>query len=129
MKCIANNTKLMQFVRFFLNGCLSSAIHYVVYYLILSLTDIANLSYISGYIISFVGNFFLTCYFTFRTPPTIKHFIGFSGSHAINFVLHMILFNFFLWVGINRLIIPILVMGIAMLIQFTILRYIFTSTK
>lgn len=121
---LLHSTKFWQFVRFALNGGLSSAIHYGIYYLLLYFT-IANVAYITGYVISFVSNFFLTNYFTFRTKPTFKRFIGFSGSHAFNFGLHIGLFNLFLWLGVHELIIPLLVMSIAMVTQFFILRFVF----
>lgn len=116
--------KLWQFVRFALNGALSSAIHYGIYCLLLLWTN-ANVAYITGYLVSFVSNFFLTSYFTFRTQPTLKRFLGFSGSHAVNFGLHIVLFNVFLWLGVHQLVIPLLVMAIAMMVQFFILRLVF----
>lgn len=124
-----SNSKVMQFVRFAVNGCISSAAHYGIYYLVLLWTDLANVAYITGYLLSFVGNYFLTCYFTFRTKPSVRRFLGFSGSHAVNFALHMVLFNLFLWIGVDRLIIPVLVIAIAMLVQFVILRFVFTYSR
>ena len=121
---LLQSERLWQFVRFVVNGCLSSGIHYGVYCLMLLYAN-ENIAYVTGYIVSFIGNFFLTCYFTFRTKPTIKRFLGFSGSHAVNFGLHVVLFNIMLQLGVHRLIAPILVMGIAMLVQFTILRFVF----
>ena len=121
---LLHSDKFWQFIRFSLNGGLSSAIHYGIYYLLLSCTT-ANVAYISGYLISFVSNFFLTSYFTFRTSPTIRRFIGFCGSHAINFGLHIVLFNLFLWLGVHRLVIPLFVMVIAMMVQFFVLRLVF----
>ena len=121
-----HSAKFGQFVRFVLNGVLSSAIHYGIYYVLLFWT-IANIAYITGYLVSFVSNFFLTSYFTFRTKPTLKRFIGFSGSHALNFGLHVVLFNIFLWLGVHELIIPLLVIGIAMMVQFFILRLVFVK--
>lgn len=123
---LLHSAKFGQFVRFVLNGVLSSAIHYGIYYVLLFWT-IANIAYITGYLVSFVSNFFLTSYFTFRTKPTLKRFIGFSGSHAINFGLHVVLFNIFLWLGVHELIIPLLVIGIAMMVQFFILRLVFVK--
>jgi putative flippase GtrA len=94
---------------------------------VLLFCTVANVAYITGYLVSFVSNFFLTSYFTFRTKPTLKRFIGFSGSHAINFGLHVVLFNIFLWLGVHQLVIPLLVIGIAMMVQFFILRLVFTK--
>ena len=89
IRLLLHSAKFGQFVRFTLNGALSSAIHYGIYYVLLFCT-VANVAYITGYLVSFVSNFFLTSYFTFRTKPTLKRFIGFSGSHAINFGLHVV---------------------------------------
>jgi len=120
------STKFWQFVRFAVNGCLSSAIHYGIYCLLLLWVN-ENVAYVTGYIVSFISNFFLTSYFTFRTKPTLKRFIGFSGSHAVNFGLHIVLFNVTLQLGVHRLIAPFIVMGIAMIVQFTILRFVFRT--
>ena len=125
---LLHSDKFGQFIRFALNGALSSAIHYGIYCLLLLWVS-ANAAYITGYLVSFVSNFFLTSYFTFRTKPTLRRFLGFSGSHAINFGLHMALFNVFLWLGVHQLLIPLLVMCIAMMVQFFILRFVFTGRE
>ena len=99
---LRQSEKLGQFVRFALNGCLSSAVHYAIYYL-------------------------LTNYFTFRTRPSWRHFIGFCGSHAVNFGLHVVLFNLLLALGIHRLLVPLFVMGFSVIVQFSILRFVFVK--
>lgn len=128
-----------QFIRFIINGCVSAAIHYGVYLALILAIDhyivhitglltrgtATSIAYAIGYIVSFAFNFYFTCRFTFRAAPTLRRFVGFSGSHAINFILHIILFSACMYIGIHRLIAPIVVMGIAMLVQFTILRLVF----
>ena len=113
-----------QFVRFILNGCFSASVHYIVYFLLQLLIEV-NTAYATGYVVSFLVNYYTTCRFTFRSQPTWKHFVGFSGSHAVNFGLHIVLFWLCMQIGIHRLVAPFIVMGIAMLIQFTILRWVF----
>ncbi len=125
---IKKNEKLMQAVRFGINGALAASVHYGVYALLQIWIDV-TIAYIIGYIVSFIENFFLTSYFTFRTRPTLMKFIGFSGSHIVNFCLHVVLFRLFLWFGIDKLIAPPLVMMVAMVVQFTILRFVFTKKK
>ena len=98
---LQNDERLRQFVRFGVVGVLSSA--------------------------GFVGNYFFTNCYTFRTKPSWKHFAGFAGSHAVNFGLHVVLFNIFLWLGMHQLVIPVFVMGICVIVQFTILRWVFTK--
>lgn len=126
MNRIRLSEKDYQFLRFCIIGIFAAAIHYGIYFLLQLWIDV-NIAYTTGYIISFIGNFYATNYFTFHTLPTWKNFTGFAGSHAINYFLHIILFNLFLWIGIHRLIAPPLVMLVAMLVQFTILRFVFTK--
>ncbi len=123
---LRNKEGMSQFLRFCIIGVLAAAVHYGVYFILQWWIDL-NIAYTAGYLISFVGNFILTNYFTFRTKPTWKNFVGFAGSHGINYFLHIVLFNAFLWLGVHRLIAPPLVMLVAMLVQFTILRVIFTK--
>lgn len=115
-----------QFVRFCINGVIAAAIHYGVYFLLQFWIDL-NISYTVGYLVSFVYNFFATNYFTFHTTPTWKNFVGFAGSHGVNYVLHIVLFIVFIHLGVHRLIAPPLVMLVAMIVQFTILRFVFVK--
>ena len=121
---IAHSKTSGQFVRFVLNGILCAAIHYAVYFICQMAVEV-NVAYAVGYIVSFIVNYFTTTYFTFRSTPSWKKFVGFSGSHGVNFLLHIVLFWLCMQIGVNRFIAPVLVMGTAMLDQFTILRFVF----
>lgn len=118
------NEKLMEFARFCIIGASAAIVHYGIYFLLQQWIEV-NIAYTAGYVLSFIGNFFLTSYFTFRSTPSWGKFVGFASSHALNYVLHIVLFNALLWLGVHRLIAPPLVMLIAMLVQFTILRFIY----
>ena len=113
-----------QFIRFVLNGILASSIHYAIYYFCQQFMEV-NLSYAIGYLVSFIVNFFTTSIFTFHTKPTFMRFIGFSGSHAVNFLLQVSLFWCCMQIEVHRLIAPVISMGVAMLVQFVILRFVF----
>ena len=117
--------KIIPFVRFCIVGIIASLLHYVIYWLLLKQDVEVNISYSAGYIISFVCNFFATNYFTFRTKPTWTKFLGFAGSHGINYIIHVVLLNFVLWIGVHKLVAPVIVMVVAMLVQFSILRLVF----
>lgn len=127
-KALLRNERFLQFVRFCIIGTLAAATHYVIYFLLQLWIDL-NVAYTAGYVISFVGNFYLTNYFTFRTRPSWGKFFGFAGSHSLNYLLHIVLFNLFLWMGVHRLVAPPLVMLIAMLVQFSVLRIVFTWSR
>lgn len=125
---LLSDARIQQFLRFCVIGTLAAAVHYGVYFLLQMWVDV-NVAYTAGYLVSFVGNFYLTSYFTFRTVPTFRRFLGFAGSHGVNYFLHIVLFNAFLWLGVHRLIAPPLVMLVAMLVQFTILRIVFSKGR
>lgn len=125
----SDHEKFSQFVRFCIVGTGAAALHYGVYFVLQWLDVNLNVAYTTGYIISFCCNFIATNLYTFHTKPNWKNFIGFAGSHGVNYFLHIVLFNFFLWLGIHKLIAPPLVMLVAMLVQYTILHWVFTSKK
>lgn len=124
-----DHEKLRSFVRFCIVGTGAAAVHYGIYYLLQWLGVNLSVAYTVGYVVSFCGNFIATNLFTFRTRPTWKNFLGFAGSHGINYLLHIVLFNFFLWLGVHRLIAPPLVMLVAMLVQYTILHFVFVKKE
>ena len=117
--------QIIQFIRFCIVGTVAAGIHYGIYYVLLRLGAGHNLAYATGYILAFICNFIATSYFTFRSSPSWGRFVGFAGSHAVNFILHMVLLNVFLWMGMHELIAPIVVMLVAMLVQYTILNFVF----
>lgn len=125
---IENRKKFLQFIRFGAVGLVASGIHYGIYYLLLTKTNV-NVAYTTGYLISMLCNFFLTSYLTFRTHPSAGKAIGFCISHLINYLLHLLLLNIFLSVGISKTLAPILVLTVAVPINFFLLRFVFISRK
>ena len=113
-----------EFVRFVLVGLLATAIHYGIYRL-LDLVMPANPAYAIGYILSFFCNFFLTSAFTFKKKATVKKGLGFGLSHGVNFALHMILLNVFLFLGLSEAWAPIPVYCICIPVNFLLVRFVF----
>lgn len=118
--------KWRQPIRFALVGGLATAIHYGVY-LLLQLWMWAGVAYTIGYVVSFVFNYMLTNYFTFKTRPNTKNGVGFVISHGINYGLHIGLLELFLWLGLSNEWAPIPVFCIVIPVNFFILRYVFTK--
>lgn len=126
------NGKIQEFIRFCIVGVIASGIHYLVYcllQLIYSGSLWLSIAYTIGYIVSLVCNFFMTTYFTFRSKVSVGKAASFGGSHIINYTLHMVLFNLFITLGIDRLIAPILVLMIAVPTNFTILHFVYRNKK
>lgn len=120
------DSKTVEFIRFVFAGVVATGLHYCIY-LILSEYLPTNIAYTLGYIISFAANFFLSNYFTFKTKPSLKKGIGFGVSHLINYTLHIILLNFFIWLGISKQLAPIPVFGISIPVNFFMVRTVFKS--
>lgn len=60
-----------EFIRFGIVGIIATIIHYGIY-LALNLIIVSWIAYSIGYGISFLGNFYLSNRFTFKTKPTVK---------------------------------------------------------
>lgn len=119
---------MSEFVRFGMVGIIATALHYGIYYL-LQLYINVNIAYTTGYVISFIANFYLTSYFTFGTGPSWKKLIGMGGAHAVNYLLHIVLLNLFLFTGISKTWAPIPVFAIAIPVNFILVRFVFKHKK
>ena len=115
-----------EFIRFVIVGLLATAIHYAVYYL-LDIIIPPNPAYAIGYIISFLFNYFLTSKFTFKKKASLKNGIGFGFSHLVNFSLHMLLLNLFLFLGVRETLAPLPVYCICVPVNFLLVRFVFNK--
>ena len=68
--------------RFIVTGTIITVIHYSIYLALSNFLSL-NIAYTTGFIISFVCNFLLSNYYTFKTKPSVKNAIRFCGSHVI----------------------------------------------
>ncbi len=111
-------------LRFIIVGVAATALHYGLYLLLVLLIP-ANPAYIIGYVVSFLGNFYATSYFTFHSRPSFPKFIGMAGAHGVNFLLHICLLNLFLWLGVSERLAPVPVYCVAVPVNFLLLKYVF----
>ena len=109
-------------------GVLATALHYGIYYFLQSFINV-NVAYTTGYVISFIVNFYLTSYFTFGTTPSWKKLVGMGGAHLVNYLLHIILLNVFLYLGVSKAWAPVLVFAIAIPVNFLFVRFVFKHKK
>lgn len=101
-----------EIIRFGIVGVIATIIHYGIY-LALNFIMTSWIPYSIGYGISFLGNFYLSNKFTFKTKPTIKKGIGFGLSHFMNYLLQVTLLSIFIKLGISNKYAPVLVFCIA----------------
>lgn len=112
-------------LRFVLVGVFATALTYAIYLILQPLG--ANWAYTIGYMVSFVANFYLSAYYTFREKPSWKRFTGMIGAHVVNYVLQMGLLNAFLWLGVPKVFAPVPTLCIAVPVNFLLVRFIFKS--
>ncbi|MDR0828545.1 MAG: GtrA family protein [Prevotellaceae bacterium] len=122
------NSKISEFIRFGIVGVIATAVHYGLYYVLQKFINV-NIAYTIGYIVSFVCNFYLTSYFTFKVKPSWKRLFGLGGAHIINYMMHIVLLNLFLYFGISKELAPIPVFAIAIPLNFILVRFVFKSKK
>lgn len=121
---------LSEIIRFGMVGVLATALHYGIYYLLWRYAGFnENIAYTVGYALSFVANFYLSAYFTFRSRPSWKRAGGFGGAHLVNYLLHICLLNLFLWLGIPEEWAPLPVFSIAIPVNFLLVRLVFKSRR
>lgn len=125
---LKSKEKRYEFIRFCVVGVLAAGVHYGVYYLLQTKINV-NVAYTVGYLISLICNFFLTSYLTFQSSPSIKKALGFGGSHLVNYLMHLSLLNIFLYLGISKMLAPILVLAIAVPVNFLLLSWVFKHKK
>ncbi len=119
---------LGEILRFGMIGATATLLHYGLYLVFLLLIP-AGIAYAVGYLLAFIFNFLATSYYTFRVMPSWQRLIGMSGAHFINFLLHMALLSFFLWLGISDVWAPVPVYAIALPVNFILVRYVFKRQK
>jgi putative flippase GtrA len=126
--------KIGEFVRFCLVGVAATAIHYGIYLAIIRCFHIeedlwTNVAYTIGYVLSWFVNLYLTAHFTFREKVTVKRGVGFAVSHGVNYALHILFLNLFLYLGVPQQWAPIPVYCIVVPINFILVRTVFKKLK
>ena len=118
---------LLEAVRFGLVGVAATALHYGLYVWLQTFIQV-DVAYTLAYAVSFVANFYLTSYFTFHSAPSWRKLVGMGGAHVVNYLLHMLLLNLFLWIGIPKVYAPLPVFAIAVPVNFLLVRFVFKKS-
>lgn len=134
IKSVIKHPKTHEFIRFCVVGVIATALHYGLYLLLIHVLSIdshlwTNAAYTIGYIVSWFCNLWLTAHFTFKTEVTAKRGIGFAISHAINYGLHIVFLNLFLYIGFTEQWAPIPTYCCVIPINFILVRIVFKHIK
>lgn len=121
---LRNKQTIYEFIRFGIVGVIATAIHYGVYWVLMHWLFV-TIAYSIGYAVSFICNFLLTSFFTFRKRATVKKGLGFGVAHGVNYLLHVLFLHFFLWIGVSKSMAPIPVFAMVIPINFLLVRFVF----
>lgn len=125
LKALLNSDqKRSQFLRFCINGCISTAMQYAIYWLLLPLMN-ASIALTVGYVLSFLYNFVVTSYWTFHSRPSWKRLTGFGGSHVINYFVQLAFLNLYIFLGMPEEWAGIIAMGSAVPVNFMLVKWVY----
>lgn len=128
MITLLSKERLFEILRFGIVGTTAMLIHYGIYYVLLPFID-RNIAYTIGYFLSFLCNYLMSSYITFRVKPSFRRFYRFLCSHGINYFMYIGLFNFFYWMGVSAKYAPLPVYLIAVPLSFLLVRYAMVKGK
>ena len=117
-----------EIIRFGIVGVGATVLHYGIYYLLRQSINV-NIAHTIGYILSFIANFYATAYFTFASVPSWKKLFGMGAAHGVNYLLHIVLLNIFLYIGIAKEWAPLPVFVIVIPVNFVLVRFVFKYKK
>ena len=131
---VADDERAREFIRFVIVGVIATGIHYGLYLLLIHVVPIegslwTNIAYAIGYVVSWFCNLWLTAHFTFRESVTVGRGVGFAICHLINFGLHLLFLNAFLYLGVPENWAPIPVYCLVVPINFILVRTVFKKMK
>lgn len=82
---VKGDRRFDEIVRFVITGGIATVLQYGVYVVFVDAVGVKAVpSTLISYAISFIANFFLSTYFTFKTKPSTRNGLGFILSHLIN---------------------------------------------
>ena len=128
VKKLMVNQKAVEFLRYCIVGAIAVAIHYGLYLLLNQWIDV-NVAYTIGYVVSVCCHLWLTFRFTFRTDVSPMRIGGYLLFNGVNYLLHMIFLNTFLWLGMAEQWAPIPVYCLVVPINFILVRTAFKELK
>lgn len=82
---LKDNSRLAEILRFGIVGGSATLLQYGIYVVFVDAVGVKAVpSTLISYAISFIYNYILSSFFTFRKKPSARNMVGFVASHAIN---------------------------------------------
>lgn len=117
--------RMGEIVRFGIVGAMATLIQYGVYWVLLHWLE-PTVAMTVGYGLSFAFNFVASTRYTFRVEASARRGAGFAFSHAVNYVLQMLMLNLFILLGVDRRLAPVPMFCICVPVNFVLVRFFLT---
>ena len=114
--------QLGEVVRFAVVGVVATLIQYGIYWVLLRLMP-PTVAMTIGYAVSFAFNFIASTRYTFRVEASARRGAGFALSHAVNYVLQMVVLNMAIWVGVPKQWAPVPMFCVCVPVNFLLVRF------
>ena len=114
--------QLGEVIRFGIVGVLATLLQYAIYWVLIHWLA-PTISMTIGYAISFAFNFVASTRYTFRVEASAKRGAGFALSHAVNYVLQMLMLNLAIWLGVSKKWSPIPMFCVCVPVNFLLVRF------
>ncbi|TNC28805.1 GtrA family protein [Amycolatopsis alkalitolerans] len=116
-------------IRFGAVGVLNTGTYYLLYLLLTRFLPYL-VAHVCAFAVSMVGSYFLNCFFTFRTRPTLRKFVLFPLSNATNFVVTTAgLYVLVALVHVNHVVAPLTAAAVAIPITFVVAKLVLVGAE
>jgi putative flippase GtrA len=111
-------------IRFSAIGVINTGTYYLLYLLFQQVIPYL-FAHMLAFVISMVGSYFLNCFITFRTRPTLRKFLLFPLSNVTNFVVTSV--GLYVLVSVfhaNQTVAPLVAASVAIPVTFIVAQLI-----
>ena len=122
--------KYQSFLRFVIVGFINTFNYYVIYLTLIYFQIPYIGSHSFAFVLSMIGSFYLNCYFTYKTKPTLTKFLQFPLTYVVNYsVTTASLFIFVDLLQLNKFIAPLISMILPIPFTYMVSKWILVREK
>lgn len=117
--------KYQAFIRFIIVGIINTLNYYTLYIILMYFNNPYIISHTLAFVISMIGSFYLNCYFTYKTKPTVKKFFQFPMTYIVNYsVTTLSLYILIDVLNLNEFIAPLIAAILPIPITYMVSKWI-----
>jgi putative flippase GtrA len=116
-------------IRFGVVGVINTGVYYGLYLLLRTVLPYL-VAHVIAFVLAMVGSYFLNCWFTFRTRPTLRKFLLFPLSNATNFAITSLGLYLLVDIGhVNEQVSPLIAAAAAIPVTYLVAQYVLVGKE